>query len=56
MWDDDYKDGKTVENLDDNTDLFKYTISFMPPHPSREFYEIRYDSWFTLKLNLKLKK
>lgn len=41
MWDDDFKEGKVLEVLDENTELYKYVISFMPPHPSREFFEIR---------------
>ena len=45
MWDDDYKEGKTVEVLDDHTDLYRYVITFMPPHPSRDFFEIRHTSF-----------
>jgi hypothetical protein len=41
LWDDDFVEGKVTEVLDDNTELFKSVISFMPPHPSREFFEIR---------------
>lgn len=41
MWDDDFKEGKVIEALDEKTDLYKSIISFMPPHPTREFVEIR---------------
>lgn len=41
LWDDDFREGKTTQVLDDNTELVKSVISFMPPHPSRELYEIR---------------
>lgn len=42
FWDDDFKEGRIVDTLDDQTDLHRYVISFMPPHPSRDFFEIRY--------------
>ncbi|RNA25411.1 stAR-related lipid transfer 13 isoform X2, partial [Brachionus plicatilis] len=42
LWDDDFRDGKIVEKLDDQTELYRYVISFMPPHPSRDFFEIRH--------------
>jgi len=41
IWDDDFKDGKVVEILDENTDLYRYVITCMPPHASRDFFEIR---------------
>ena len=41
LWDDDFKEGKVIEKLDKNTELYKYVISLMPPHPSRDFTEIR---------------
>ncbi len=44
LWDDDFKEGKVVEQLDENTELYRYVITFMPPHPSRDFFEIRHES------------
>jgi hypothetical protein len=41
LWDDDYVFGETIKVLDNNTEIFKYIISFMPPHPSRKFVELR---------------
>ena len=41
LWDDDFKEGRVVETLDDQTDLHRYVVNFMPPHPSRDFFEIR---------------
>lgn len=34
-----------VEDLDAQTDLHRYVINFMPPHPSRDFFEIRHTSF-----------
>ncbi|CAF0915176.1 unnamed protein product [Brachionus calyciflorus] len=45
LWDDDFRDGKLVEKLDDVTELYRYVIAFMPPHPSRDFFEIRHSSY-----------
>lgn len=45
LWDDDFKEGKVVEVLDGKTDLYRYVITFMPPHPSRDFFEIRHESF-----------
>lgn len=41
LWDDDFIGGKIVETLDENTDVYSYHISFMPPHQERNFVEIR---------------
>jgi hypothetical protein len=46
LWDDDFKEGKLIEKLDGNTDIYKYVISLMPPHPSRDITEIRYIKFF----------
>jgi len=48
IWDDDFKMGKVFKILDENTDLCRSVINFMPPHQPREFFEIRYD----LSINL----
>jgi len=40
-WDDDFIEGKITEVLDENTELYNYSISFMPPQPPRNFYELR---------------
>jgi len=42
IWDEDFKEGKVVESLDENTELYEYTIKLMPPHPSRDFSELRH--------------
>jgi hypothetical protein len=42
LWDDDFKEGKVVECLDDSTDLYRYVVAFLPPHPSRDFFELRH--------------
>ena len=44
LWDDDFKEGKVVEQLDEKTELYRYVVTFMPPHPSRDFFEIRHES------------
>jgi hypothetical protein len=41
LWDDDFKEGRVVEQYDENTELYRYVISFLPPHPSRDFFELR---------------
>ena len=42
LWDDDFKEGRVVEQLDDQNDLYRYVISFLPPHPSRDYFELRF--------------
>lgn len=42
LWDDDFKDGRIVEQLDEHTEIYRYVMSFLPPHPSRDFFELRY--------------
>lgn len=41
LWDDDFIDGRIVEVLDENTELYDFSISFMAPHPQRIIHEIR---------------
>jgi len=41
MWDDDFKESKVIETLDENTDLCRSVTNFMPPHSPREFVKIR---------------
>ncbi|XP_075691761.1 stAR-related lipid transfer protein 8 [Rhinoderma darwinii] len=41
LWDDDLLQGKVVESLDQNTDLFHYVTDSMAPHPRRQFLVLR---------------
>ena len=33
-----------VEQLDERTELYRYAVTLMPPHPSRDFLELRHTS------------
>ncbi|XP_073412204.1 stAR-related lipid transfer protein 8 isoform X1 [Dendrobates tinctorius] len=41
LWDDDLLQGRVVESLDQNTDLFHYVTDSMAPHPRRQFLVLR---------------
>ncbi|XP_066437081.1 stAR-related lipid transfer protein 8 isoform X2 [Eleutherodactylus coqui] len=41
LWDDDLLQGRVVECLDQNTDLFHYVTDSMAPHPRRQFLILR---------------
>ncbi|KAM4021140.1 stAR-related lipid transfer protein 8 isoform 2-T2 [Anomaloglossus baeobatrachus] len=41
LWDDDLLQGRVVESLDQNTDLFHYVTDSMAPHPRRQFLILR---------------
>ncbi|XP_073456862.1 stAR-related lipid transfer protein 8 [Aquarana catesbeiana] len=41
LWDDDLLQGRVVETLEQNTDLFHYVTDSMAPHPRRQFLVLR---------------
>ncbi|XP_075429687.1 stAR-related lipid transfer protein 8 isoform X2 [Ascaphus truei] len=41
LWDDDLLEGKVVETLDQNTEIFHYVMDSMAPHPRRQFLTLR---------------
>jgi len=41
LWDDDVVKWRVVCRLDHQTDLFQYVVNVMPPHPARDFCELR---------------
>ncbi|KAM4662681.1 LOW QUALITY PROTEIN: stAR-related lipid transfer protein 8 [Discoglossus pictus] len=41
LWDDDLLQGKVVETLEPNTEIFQYVTDSMAPHPQRQFLVIR---------------
>ncbi|XP_030648261.1 stAR-related lipid transfer protein 13 isoform X2 [Chanos chanos] len=45
LWDSDLLQGKVLETLDKQTDIYQYTLNSMAPHPSRDFVVLR--SWRT---------
>ncbi|KAM8954401.1 stAR-related lipid transfer protein 8 [Pelodytes ibericus] len=41
LWDDDLLQGKVVETLEQNTEIFHYVTDSMAPHPRRQFLVLR---------------
>lgn len=41
LWDVDLLQWKVCETLDKQTEVFQYALSYMPPHPSRDFLVLR---------------
>ncbi|XP_053555006.1 stAR-related lipid transfer protein 8 isoform X2 [Bombina bombina] len=41
LWDDDLLQGKVVETLEPNTEIFHYVTDSMAPHPQRQFLVLR---------------
>jgi len=42
MWDEDLLQWRSVEKLDDHSEVFQYARNSMAPHPSRDFVVLRY--------------
>ena len=45
LWDEDLLKWRTLEKLDNNTEVFQYVLNTMAPHPTRDVCEIR--TWRT---------
>ncbi|KAM9319476.1 stAR-related lipid transfer protein 13 [Gastrophryne carolinensis] len=44
-WDDDFLQGKIIETIDNQTEVYQYVVNSMAPHPSKDFVVLR--TWRT---------
>ncbi|XP_071990504.1 stAR-related lipid transfer protein 13 isoform X2 [Engystomops pustulosus] len=45
LWDDDFVQGKVIETIDNQTEIYQYVVGSMAPHPSKDFVVMR--TWRT---------
>ncbi|XP_068123157.1 stAR-related lipid transfer protein 13 isoform X2 [Hyperolius riggenbachi] len=45
LWDDDFLQGKIIESVDNQTEVYQYVTNSMAPHPSKDFVVLR--TWRT---------